>query len=227
MRACRAGRYDEVRRLVEAGANVETDASGFTPLQWACHEGHLEVVKVLLACGADIERISTFSDTPLTLACRKEHIQIMQVLLANKADVNAANSFGHTPLVIAKTRQTMELLIAHGADIDIKDRLGRTPLHWACYHADFSKVQFLLDNGADMNCQDTSRRWTPLMNACWAGSVEIVKLLLDRGARADFKGRFKETALSIAKKGTKSDFHPSQSREIVALLKSKSKRSWF
>ena len=65
------------------------------------------------------------------------------------------------------------------------------------------------------------------MNACWAGSVEIVKLLLDRGARTDIKSEFKETALIIAKERAKRDFHPSQPREIVALLKSKSKRSWF
>ena len=42
-------------------------------------------------------------------------------------------------------------------------------------------VQFLLDNGADINIRD-EKGTTPLMNAVIGERIEVVKLLLERGA---------------------------------------------
>ncbi len=48
---------DEVSRLLAAGANPSARAlgDGVTPLHCAAVTGHVEVVKLLLAAGADLE----------------------------------------------------------------------------------------------------------------------------------------------------------------------------
>ena len=43
-----------VKKLIQAGGDVnEKDVVGATPLHWASHYGHVEVITALLAAGAD------------------------------------------------------------------------------------------------------------------------------------------------------------------------------
>lgn len=56
-----------------------------------------------------------------------------------------------------------------------------TSLHWACKRCHLDIVQFLIENGADIDFQDIIGR-TPLYFAIVGGSYEIVELLLDNQA---------------------------------------------
>ncbi len=50
VRAAKAGDAQLVARLLSEGRDVnEAGESGFTALNWASHEGHVEVVRLLLA----------------------------------------------------------------------------------------------------------------------------------------------------------------------------------
>jgi ankyrin repeat protein len=53
--ACKAGAAVEVITLLTQGADVDsgTDTEKYLPLIWAANNGHMEVVKILLAHGAD------------------------------------------------------------------------------------------------------------------------------------------------------------------------------
>ena len=56
IRACSTGKPDVVRELVGAGQPPDTrDKYGLTGLIWAGRKGQIEVAKVLLAAGADLE----------------------------------------------------------------------------------------------------------------------------------------------------------------------------
>jgi ankyrin repeat protein len=62
---------------------------------------------------------------------------------------------------------------AHGAD-----KRGRTALHWACEsHSPLSAV-LCLDQGLDIEAQD-SRLQTPLHIACQVGNAQAVQLLIE------------------------------------------------
>jgi ankyrin repeat protein len=63
------GNYDEVKRLLEAGADATMrTAYRWTALHWAAGNGHAEVVELLLEYGADVNAVSDTGRTPLQMA---------------------------------------------------------------------------------------------------------------------------------------------------------------
>jgi ankyrin repeat protein len=73
----------------------------------------------------------------------------------------------------------VKLLIDAGADPNQSEDEGWTTLHFAVESGDLEIVQFLIDNGADMEA--TNVRDTPLMMAVRLGNAEVVKKLLANG----------------------------------------------
>jgi ankyrin repeat protein len=123
---------NEVRRLVNAGANVNQRGKyGTTPLHVAAGpSGSAEIVEILIAHGAKIESVFA-GRTPLHVATTFAKFEIAELLLANGADVNAQESFGLTPLhraAIWPRKDLIELLLKNGANVDMKDEFGHTPL---------------------------------------------------------------------------------------------------
>ncbi|RLN21633.1 hypothetical protein BBI17_003590 [Phytophthora kernoviae] len=93
---------------------------------------HLQMAKLLLQNGADVNAANTASVSPLHHAMRRLDFDLMDVLLANGADVNQCNRFGDTPLHQAGRLALIPLvwqkLLEHGADLQAKDRGGQTPM---------------------------------------------------------------------------------------------------
>lgn len=111
--------------LLSAGADLEadghTDARGlhYTALMAAACSGDLEMVELLLAKGAKIDRASNNGDTALMTTAKYEHPEILKLLIAKGANVNAAGPKGHTALIYATYNgrlENMKLLLAAGAD---------------------------------------------------------------------------------------------------------------
>ncbi len=91
--AARNGDAAAVTRLLDAGVDVNAKFRyGATALSYACDRGHLEVVKVLLARGADVNVKDTFyGSTPLlwavspAMARKPQHVEIVRLLLERGA----------------------------------------------------------------------------------------------------------------------------------------------
>ena len=91
---------------------------GATPLYVACHNGHLEVARLLLKAGAAKDQAQTQGATPLYVACQKGHLDIARLLLEAGAAVNQARNDGSTPLFAACHNGHLEvakLLSSYGA----------------------------------------------------------------------------------------------------------------
>lgn len=84
-----------VKLLLEHGASVddsETDSWGWTALQQAVDNDHIDVVRLLLDNRADVDARSPklYGWTALQAAAASGHIEIVHLLISYKADVNAA-----------------------------------------------------------------------------------------------------------------------------------------
>eukprot|EP01117_Protostelium_nocturnum_P009895 TRINITY_DN3526_c0_g1_i1.p2 TRINITY_DN3526_c0_g1~~TRINITY_DN3526_c0_g1_i1.p2 ORF type:complete len:297 (-),score=122.91 TRINITY_DN3526_c0_g1_i1:81-971(-) len=74
----------------------------------------------------------------------------------------------------------------------MNERVGvgaRTPLHIACDLGHENFVNFLLENGSEVNCRDENG-CTPLWYAASNGYEDIVRILLDSDANVDLRGKF-------------------------------------
>lgn len=78
---------------VKSGSNVDADAGdikGETPLHLACKwaEGSLEVIRLLIDHGANVNAQDGESQAPLYEACIAGCLEVVKLLLGEKADVN-------------------------------------------------------------------------------------------------------------------------------------------
>jgi len=118
---------------------------GATPLFLAAEVNNLDVIKTLVAAGADPLIPSDRGTTPLMMASgagtdvqrerepeeRATAVETAKFLVEHGADVNAAGQYGWTALHAAAYQglnDVIEYLVSKGAKIDQKDEFGQTAL---------------------------------------------------------------------------------------------------
>jgi len=133
---------------------------GFTPLALAAHFGHLEVMRLLIDRGADVNRVAThrIAVTPLHAALFGRQVDAALLLIERGADVALARGGSGWK------------------------RAGWTPLHYAAGMGFSTLVQPLLDRGADPSRADEEGK-TPLDVAIDANHSGIVDVLRSRGVK--------------------------------------------
>ncbi|KXZ44507.1 hypothetical protein GPECTOR_66g235 [Gonium pectorale] len=157
---------------------------GWNPLHVACGQGHLEVVRALLAAGASTGAALPSGATPLYIACEHGHAEVVEELIGAGADVHAAMTAGGSPLHVACGQGHLEVvraLLAAGASTGAALPSGATPLHIACEYDHVEVVEELIGAGADVHAAMTNGA-TPLHFACQNGYVEVVEALIGAGA---------------------------------------------
>ena len=145
-----------VERLLKAGADPNlAQMSGMTPLMIASHTGNLEVVKSLLARGANVNAETTETkSSALMWAVAEPHPEIAKVLVEGRADVHASSSKGFTPLMFAAKNGDIEmakLLIAAGVNVNETGSDGTHVLPYSIVSGQAAFAKFLLEQGADAN----------------------------------------------------------------------------
>lgn len=152
--AARAGDLEQVKKLVEGGANVNArDKDGATPLLWSVVTSKREVAAYLIAHGADV-KAGAAGITPLHIAAALGMTDTAELLIAKGADVNARENGGMTPLFAASIKgqkEMVEFLLAKGADVNAKNKDGKTALHVA---QSPEIAALLLAKGADASAKD-------------------------------------------------------------------------
>jgi ankyrin repeat protein len=175
--------------LIKQGADVDK----CNPLSGACFYENIEMARLLIAGGANVNRASEREiaalppqATPLYVAAYKRNEELVHLLLKNGANPAPKDNL-RNPMVglcrrgeEAKALEIMKLLVAHGGDINARD-IDKTPLH-AAVMADAPRlVEYLLKQGADTTVTQADGK-TPLALAKYWGQDEIVKLLKAHGA---------------------------------------------
>lgn len=99
-KACANGNYDNAKKRLEQrpeDLNLP-DYAGNTPLQIAALQGHVEIVRLLIRAGCDIDCVNHDKDTPLLDAVDNGHLDVVEELLKAGVNPRKANVNGEEPL---------------------------------------------------------------------------------------------------------------------------------
>jgi hypothetical protein len=212
--AAKLGDLDKASKLINKGVNVNRGGTfksppyyireKVTPLMLAAQAGHIELVRLLLRSGADLELVEESNEprlsgrTALAHACMADQPKATQVLLEAGADPNHRLS-GHNSifdwLCYEGSIKTIKLLLKFGADPNTScGKANEYALERAISGRRNDVVTLLLDHKANPNCGDSDNE-TALMIATHAVAAEIVEILLKRGADVTSKTGSGYTAL--------------------------------
>ncbi|HNE22531.1 MAG TPA: ankyrin repeat domain-containing protein [Leptospiraceae bacterium] len=157
------------KQLLDEGVppnHIMPENLGHSFLTFACLQGHLPVVQILIEAGAHINRKDSFRTSSGTDA---GYYPLMA----------GCNARDHAP-------EIAKYLLEHGAKVDLAHPSGRDgAIHFAAMRGDSAVVKLLLDEGVNVN-QPGSYGSTPLTLALHMNSTSnLVRMLLNAGAEID------------------------------------------
>ncbi|KAJ8981387.1 hypothetical protein NQ317_002581 [Molorchus minor] len=126
LEASEMGNLEVIKTLLEKDPGLinATDKDKYTPLHRACYSNHIEVVKYLIQCGADIGAKTDMQWEPLHSCCQWNNKECALILIQKRCRYQ-------TPLHIAASHgvshETVQLLLMHPyIDPTIKNNSGET-----------------------------------------------------------------------------------------------------
>lgn len=151
------------RRVLDAGMDVN-NYRGQVPMVTPIIHGHLDIVKLLLERGADVNMIAKAGgwQTALEAAVNMNNFEAVDLLLHHGAILGPIRG-RTTPIMTCcfsyrANEEMFEYLLGKGADIDMKDHKGWSPLVQAVREGDASRIEWLLERGADLHQKAESIR---------------------------------------------------------------------
>ncbi len=174
MDATQAGKYDEVKKLIDDGCNVNFEGrGGNTPIIPAILNGNIDLARLLIDNGADVKIQNEGGVTPLLLLAHTEILTLVAIKQSDRHEelkkMEKDDPEGLLEIVKGKVLDLAKLCIEKGADVNI-----------AITHGNFKGM-------------------TPLMIATLSGNIDMINLFINNNADLTLKDRRGNTALKLAK----------------------------
>jgi ankyrin repeat protein len=67
----------------------------------ACRDGYLDIVKLLILKGANIDQVNNHINAPIHIAHRNGNLEIVKLLILKGANIHIKDKDGYTPISIA------------------------------------------------------------------------------------------------------------------------------
>ena len=189
--ACEEGHLDSALFLLDRGAKLDIIAkTGMTALSAAANNGMPEIIKALIAKGADPnfppERKNDKGPLfyPLMMAANRGHIKAIEALLDAGADIEATDEGYATALIGAAHNRQVEavkMLLSRGADPNHRQKRGGDALTEAEYSGN-SELYAILTKAKERPGKAREDFTAELAQAAGEGSYEKVQALIYKGA---------------------------------------------
>jgi ankyrin repeat protein len=192
-----------VRSALSKGAdpNCETDDKRFTPLWVAACHGLLEITRLLLDAGANVNAVNFEGTTPLKEAAQIGATEVVQLLIERGANLDhAPYVMEDGPLIVAAAKDHIEvvrLLLTAGANSRAQQSGGWSCLHYALLNKNKEMAALVLEYCPNVNAS-TRVGLRPLHLASMAGFVDICSQLVNLGAEVEARDSGGLTALRVA-----------------------------
>jgi ankyrin repeat protein len=215
----KANGRDLVNMLVERGANPNQQlfykapgrdtgvGRGYTPFLAACASGDIELVKLMLAHGADIKLATADGQGAIILAVGSRVGGTANPGAASASGVDFGNAQGVTAIRAAtgpedRAVTLIKFLAANGADVNLiakrhflQRTRGGSALHYAVRGGNKVLIGLLIDLGADVNAKDEDgltaldyamgRGFVPFLQLAKAPNKDLADALRARGANVE------------------------------------------
>lgn len=146
------------------------DMHGYTHLMRAALHGDLNVAKLAVEKGANIEEKDKFGTTSFFIACAHGHENVAQYLLKKGANVNVSPSRTYNLSKIYTVKP-------------VKLEAGTTPLMLSIARGFTDATsRKIIEAGADINAQ-TASQWSALHYAAFTWQLELANSLVINGAK--------------------------------------------
>ncbi|XP_017776693.1 PREDICTED: protein phosphatase 1 regulatory inhibitor subunit 16B isoform X2 [Nicrophorus vespilloides] len=182
--------------LLEYGANANSeDSEKWTPLHAAATCGHLKLVRILIARGANLLAVNADGNMPYDICEDEQALDYIESEMSKRGVTQELidDTRAHTE---KKMLTDLQRVAASNGDLEVHDTQGATPLHIAAANGYTSVVEFLLDHNVNTDVKDRDD-WRPAhAAACW-GHLEVLELLVQSGADLTAINKHEETPADI------------------------------
>ncbi|KAL9621355.1 MAG: hypothetical protein Q9160_004246 [Pyrenula sp. 1 TL-2023] len=205
-RCIEAGSIKEIRCLfaTKIATARDTTSHGTTPLHLAALSDRLDMVKLLIQEGGDVNAVDDYGGTPLHRAVSKAHnYDIAKLLIENGSDLGNVSLDQRTPLHTL-FNDTVQTLFVRESFVDtfLPDSEGMSILHYLAWTSKSSPNIFekcLQQGVADPWSVDCTGK-TCIHYAAMRGNVDLLKYLLSKATQTQIQARDNvgQTALHLA-----------------------------
>jgi len=183
-----------LQSLINSGIDLNQKIGhGLPPLALACYYLNIEITKMLLTAGADVNTTYDKNKTALTQTCEayqqpeEQVLSIVQLLLDHGAEVNLVKGNNDGALQYAAMfgyPEIVNLLLKTGAEVNKKGGYGRTALIYAATasHGDsLQSLKYLLEAGADINATNDPKENALFEHLTRHDNPAVAEFLIDNG----------------------------------------------
>ncbi|KAI8903520.1 ankyrin repeat-containing domain protein [Gorgonomyces haynaldii] len=196
---CKGGSEQVFRFLLEQGAKLQV--KGKTNLLYhAAGSGSVEICKILIEEGLNVNQAAAKGITPLLNACQNGHEDVFFLLIENSAELTREQVSSH--FLTATNSGSVRIcryFIEKGVNVNQHYKNNDTTLHLMAEHGHAEICKMLIELGANVNATNSGYE-TPLHSAARNGRLEACQVLLENGVNVNAKSMYDVTALYRAAK---------------------------